>query len=582
MTTLLEEPAMADETAELYRDMRIEGLLREWNLDFDFDAEYPLRKIDVQTDTQVRLPEHRAPRDTVEEFTTQMRGQLAHDRISFPPLVLTHNGRLIDGNTRKQAAEQNGLETFHVYLVKLPRADFGPMIGAALNQMGGKRLTAEESFAAAEKMMREGYADEAIARTLGRSTQMVRNYRTRAPLPRCRRAHRRRRPSPIAVSSAASRRRHTRRAVPGRRRARLRGKGGTEASAGARAARVRSAVRARRARRRGRVPDEVEARRAAAAAEGAEQGCARRRPQSRCGTRDRHPGARARSRGAAGRSRAEVAEAPRPGRQGARRVRGGTSGRHRRGRVTDNVIPFQPGEEDAGLEPLGKYRPGRGMDPTTRLIFDVLYEADVPLDPDTIAERTYARASGAAQGHARRAMIRQRESNRRSDAKRRGATTRETTSLSRDMTLEEAWQGWTKRILAGLRRWGRVIRDEEGRYRPNPDRPPRAMRADGTVYPYTRQAWEETTAHERAVGEIQTMRMEADRLLGSLDPETLRFALQLAARDFDVGELTRGKNAARNLRYRIGWLLQRPTTDAGRAWLLHELVRRAYGPLPEI
>jgi hypothetical protein len=177
MTTLLEEP-VADETSDIYRDMRIEGLLREWELEFEFDAEYPLKKIDAETgETQVRMPEHRAPRETVEEFTTQMRGQLLLGRVTFPPLVLTHNGRLIDGNTRKAAATRNGLEVFPVYLVRLPRTDFGPMIGAALNQMGGKRLTAEEAYAAAERMMREEYADEAIARTLGRSVQMVRNYR---------------------------------------------------------------------------------------------------------------------------------------------------------------------------------------------------------------------------------------------------------------------------------------------------------------------------------------------------------------------------------------------------------------------
>lgn len=175
-TLLDEEVIVAD--SDLSRDMRIEGLLTEWNLDFEFDAEYPLRKIDADyNESQVRLPDHRAPRDTVEEFTAQMRGQLALGRLAFPPIVLTHNGRLIDGNTRKAAAAQNGLETFPAYLVKLPRPDFGLMIGAALNQMGGKRLTAEESYAAAEKMMREGYPDDAIARTLGRSTQMVRNYR---------------------------------------------------------------------------------------------------------------------------------------------------------------------------------------------------------------------------------------------------------------------------------------------------------------------------------------------------------------------------------------------------------------------
>jgi ParB-like chromosome segregation protein Spo0J len=172
VTTLLEEEALAGE------DTRIEGLLQEWGLGFDFEPEYPLRKVDADyEDAQVRELSHRAPQETTEEFTNQMRGQLQQGRLLFPPVVLTHNGRLIDGNTRKAAAERLGLETLAAYLVKLDRPDQGKVLGAALNQMGGRRLTAEEAFAAAEKMMRDGAADEAIARTLGRSVESVRNYR---------------------------------------------------------------------------------------------------------------------------------------------------------------------------------------------------------------------------------------------------------------------------------------------------------------------------------------------------------------------------------------------------------------------
>lgn len=162
---------MADD--DLRRDLRIEGLLRDWNIEFTFDVEVPLRKLDTGTDaTQVRQVEHRAPRETVEEYATQMRAG-AH----FPPMVATHNFRMIDGNTRKKAAELSGFETFPAYLVKLPQATFGPMIGAALNQMGGKRLSDDEAFAAAETMIRGGIADDAIARTIGKSAQSIRNYR---------------------------------------------------------------------------------------------------------------------------------------------------------------------------------------------------------------------------------------------------------------------------------------------------------------------------------------------------------------------------------------------------------------------
>lgn len=168
--TLLEDPAMGE---ELRRDVRVESLLRDWNLEYEFEADYPVDKVDSTEDVlQVRNENHRAPAENVDEYATQMRGGAL-----FPPIVLNHKGRMIDGNTRLGAARRIGAETFPAYLVKLPRLDFGPMIGAALNQMGGKRLTGDEAYAAAESMMHEGYADEAIARTLGRSPQMVRNYR---------------------------------------------------------------------------------------------------------------------------------------------------------------------------------------------------------------------------------------------------------------------------------------------------------------------------------------------------------------------------------------------------------------------
>lgn len=173
MTTVLieEQELMADD--DLRRDLRIEGLLREWNIDYTFEPELPLAKLDVEYDeSQVRRIEHRAPQANVNEYATQMRAGAV-----FPPLVATHNRRMIDGNTRKGAAEMIGLDTFPVYLVKLPQASYGPMIGAALNQMGGKRLTDEEAFVAAETMIRNGHADEAIARTIGRSPNSVRSYR---------------------------------------------------------------------------------------------------------------------------------------------------------------------------------------------------------------------------------------------------------------------------------------------------------------------------------------------------------------------------------------------------------------------
>jgi hypothetical protein len=172
-TVLIEEEQEEMAETDLRRDLRIEGLLREWNIDFTFEPDLALAKLDVNyEESQVREIKHRAPQANVNEYATQMRAGAI-----FPPLVATHNRRMIDGNTRKGAAEMIGLETFPAYLVRLPQASYGPMIGAALNQMGGKRLTDEEAFTAAETMIRNGHADEAIARTIGRSANSIRNYR---------------------------------------------------------------------------------------------------------------------------------------------------------------------------------------------------------------------------------------------------------------------------------------------------------------------------------------------------------------------------------------------------------------------
>jgi hypothetical protein len=173
MTSIFEEEQELMTDSDLRRDLRTESLLRDWNIEFEFDPEFPVDKLDADyNESQVREVKHRAPQENVNEYATQMRAGAI-----FPPMVATHKRRLIDGNTRKGACQANGFETFPVYFVKLPQASYGPMIGAALNQMGGKRLTDEEAFFAAETMIRNGHADEAIARTIGKSAQSIRNYR---------------------------------------------------------------------------------------------------------------------------------------------------------------------------------------------------------------------------------------------------------------------------------------------------------------------------------------------------------------------------------------------------------------------
>lgn len=168
------EPAAAlpigDE--DMGRDTRIEQLLSEWNLPFELDPAYPLNRLKIEDATQIRLAPHRAPSATVDQYVTHMK-----HGANFPPIVVGSNAMLVDGNARVEAANKTGRRTFPAYKVKFPHLGLAKIVAAALNQMGGDRLTEDEIVVAAEAMMGEGYADEAIARTLGRSASHIRNLR---------------------------------------------------------------------------------------------------------------------------------------------------------------------------------------------------------------------------------------------------------------------------------------------------------------------------------------------------------------------------------------------------------------------
>jgi hypothetical protein len=231
---------------------------------------------------------------------------------------------------------------------------------------------------------------------------------------------------------------------------------------------------------------------------------------------------------------------------------------------------LQPGEdESAGLEPLGRRRGSRGIGAPMRAVLDVLYEAGEPLDVDTLAERTFGRVDATAHYHARRVYVRK----LRSDRRRRGSL-----DAIPAVSLERAWRYLIAKAVDLATGREVLIRTEGRRYAPNPVKPPRVQRPDGRVVQYTREQALGLSALEQAIGDVQAMRPELDRLLAGLDAGELRQTVELAATAFAPrsGERTNPQI----LRARLRWLLGRPTTDAGRAWLLNELVRRAYGSPP--
>lgn len=160
-------------TSSSPRDARFEAKFLEWSLEFHYEPTFPVDGIAVAEWAQVRQPEHIAAEDAVEEYRQHMANGAA-----FPPVVLMAPSTLIDGNTRLKATERLRRKTIPAYIVSLPTVMMAKSLAAALNQMGGKRLTAEEAAEAAKTMMEMNFADEAIAREIGRSVEQVRRIRS--------------------------------------------------------------------------------------------------------------------------------------------------------------------------------------------------------------------------------------------------------------------------------------------------------------------------------------------------------------------------------------------------------------------
>jgi hypothetical protein len=218
------------------------------------------------------------------------------------------------------------------------------------------------------------------------------------------------------------------------------------------------------------------------------------------------------------------------------------------------------------------------MGSTAQSVFDVLYEAGEPLDADTIITRTWERATSGARGYAMRSLLAKRAANREYWRKKKGlALLNDAHESESELTAAEAWPLQIRKIL-GQRRWNKTLLvDEQGRYSPNPDKPPVAERVDGSTYRYSREAWLETTAEARATGEIHTMTMEVERYLGGRSQDELLLVLELLVDDLaGFGKDKPRPLNPRTIRSQLRWLLERPTTDESRAWLLHELTRRIY------
>ena len=129
---------------ETIHNPQAESIFNRWGLSFELIDAFPIAEIKDIEGQQVRFRTNIANADVVEEYYEQQQNGAV-----FPPVVLAFPGTIIDGNTRLAMARKAKLETFPVYMVKTSSLDLAKALGAALNQIGGVRLTQDEAYRAA-------------------------------------------------------------------------------------------------------------------------------------------------------------------------------------------------------------------------------------------------------------------------------------------------------------------------------------------------------------------------------------------------------------------------------------------------
>jgi len=118
---------------------RTETILTKRFIAYSFEPNLAVDAIQTPEGHQVRLIEHRAPRDLVNTYAVQMR-----QGAVFPAIVVTESFDVIDGNTRLAAAMQCRANSIPAYVCAAVSALEIRSLSIELNQIHGQRMTNEE------------------------------------------------------------------------------------------------------------------------------------------------------------------------------------------------------------------------------------------------------------------------------------------------------------------------------------------------------------------------------------------------------------------------------------------------------
>lgn len=131
-------------------------------------ASFELSRLDTKRRVQVRESEHYAPKERVEQYAIQMAEAI------FPPIIVTEDDWVIDGNTRVQASLKRGQKFFPAIVLDVSwgtasskRKRELAALAATLNAHNGQPLTARERRQVTEDLISLGWKSEQIARAIG-------------------------------------------------------------------------------------------------------------------------------------------------------------------------------------------------------------------------------------------------------------------------------------------------------------------------------------------------------------------------------------------------------------------------------
>jgi hypothetical protein len=142
-------------------------MLNDRNIDWDFEANHRITDVREVEGIQVRLEEHRAPKEQVGRYATAMK-----HGANFPAIVLNED-ELVDGNTRVSARRRNGEDTIPAYRCHGLTALQARSLSVELNQSNGLAMTEKEIRNFVVTALEEG-ADPEV-RSLARMTGVREN-----------------------------------------------------------------------------------------------------------------------------------------------------------------------------------------------------------------------------------------------------------------------------------------------------------------------------------------------------------------------------------------------------------------------